>query len=426
MVHSIVEAVRCRLCESPALIPIISLGNQYVVDFVDSNDAEQVRAPLDLVLCDPSAGGCSLLQLKHTFSKDKLYRYYWYRSGMNKTMTDELQGMARLAEQMVHLRPGDAVIDIGSNDSTLLRGYATPNITTVGFEPARNIATQYGLEGVSKVILDYFNYPAWQREFGNRKARVVSAIAMFYDLDNPNSFVADIASCLAPDGVCLVQQNSLPAMIERNVFDNISHEHVCYYSLTTFMKLLNRHGLEVFDVEENNVNGGSMRAFIRHAGSATAPQSAGGADRVRALLEKEAGLGLDRKETYVAFADRITAIKEKLRTFLQGEIAKGKTVYAYGASTRGNVMLQFCDLDHRVITAAAERNPDKWGKKTVGTLVPIISEADARLARPDYFLVLPWQFLDEFIKRESEHFMRGGKFVVAMPDFRVIHGSEGV
>lgn len=419
MTYSVIEATKCRLCGFSVFLPILSLGNQYVVDFVDSDDAEQIRAPLDLVLCDPSRGGCALLQMKHTFSKEKLYSHYWYRSGMNKTMTDELRGLARLAEATVGLKAGDVVIDIGSNDSTLLRGYTTPGITTVGFEPAKNIATQYGIEGISKVILDYFNHSAWQKEFGERKAKVVTAIAMFYDLDDPNLFVSDIAKCLAPDGVCLVQQNSLPAMIERNVFDNISHEHLCYYSLATFQKLLERNNLEVFDVEENNVNGGSMRAYIRHKGSSV-PARVGGEARVQAMLAKEEKLGLDRTETYKAFADRINTIKTKLSSFVRSEIAKGKTVYAYGASTRGNVMLQFCDLDHKVITAAAERNPDKWGKKTVGTLVPIVSEAEARLAKPDYFLVLPWQFLDEFVKREEEHFARGGKFIVAMPDFKII------
>lgn len=189
------------------------------------------------------------------------------------------------------------------------------------------------------------------------------------------------------------------------------------------MNLLERNNLEAFDVEENNVNGGSMRAFIRHKGSVV-PEREGGMARVRAMLAKEEKLGLDRKETYQAFADRINAIKIKLSSFINGEIAKGKKVYAYGASTRGNVMLQFCDLNHKVITAAAERNPDKWGKKTVGTLVPIVSEAEARLAKPDYFLVLPWQFLDEFVKRESDHFSRGGKFLVAMPEFKIIDGSN--
>lgn len=421
MAYSLVEATSCRLCGASVFLPILSLGNQYVVDFVDSDDAEQTRAPLDLVLCDPSQGGCALLQMKHTFSKEKLYSHYWYRSGMNKTMTDELQGLAHEAEKLVNLKAGDAVIDIGSNDSTLLRGYTTPGITTVGFEPAKNIAMQYGMDGIGKVILDYFNHGAWQRELGEQKARVVTAIAMFYDLDDPNAFVGDIAKCLAKDGVCLVQQNSLPAMIERNVFDNISHEHLCYYSLATFQKLLERNNLELFDVEENNVNGGSMRAYIRHRGSVV-PVREGGKARVEAMLAKEEKMGLDRKETYQAFADRINTIKTKLSSFVQSEITKGKTVYAYGASTRGNVMLQFCDLDHKVITAAAERNPDKWGKKTVGTLVPIISEADARLAKPDYFLVLPWQFLDEFVYREREHFKNGGKFIVAMPEFKVIDG----
>ena len=411
----------CRVCGHGPLTDIISLGDLYVTNFVDTaTESEQVRSPLDVVLCDPATGGCGLLQLKHTFSADVMYRTYWYRSGINQTMRSELAGIAKKVEEIVPLAAGDAVVDIGSNDSTELRSYTVPGLKLIGFEPSKNLM-QYAEPGVTKVINDYFTHAGWSAYAGNAKAKAITAIAMFYDLDDPNAFVADIVKCLDDEGLFVVQQNYLPFMLRRNVFDNISHEHLEYYSLTTFKRLLDRHGLELVDVESNDVNGGSMRTYIRHRGKGTTLRIAeGGAERVARILADEEKEGLNDRATYTAFAARIDAIREKLHAFIAGEVAAGKRVYAYGASTRGNTLLQYCDLDHTLIVAAAERNPDKWGRKTVGTLIPIVSEEEARTAKPDYFLVLPWQFLDEFVKREAAYLSGGGKFIVPLPEFRVI------
>ncbi len=414
------EIHACRVCGFSPLEDIISLGNLYVTNFVDSPDAEQIRAPLDLVLCNKSAGGCGLLQLRHTFSQDHMYKQYWYRSGINRTMTNELIGIAQTAEKIVGLQQSDYVIDVGSNDSTLLRGYATGGINLIGFEPAKNLQP-YADPGVTKVIYDYFNYQAWKENFREAKAKVITAIAMFYDLDDPNTFLKDVVSCLDPEGVFIVQQNYLPYMIERNIFDNVSHEHLEYYSLITFIELLNRHNLEVFDIELNDVNGGSMRTYIRHKNSGSSIRMpVGAADRVKEILKKEANLGLEKKETYENFAERVQNIKKTLYEFIKKEVSRGKKVYAYGASTRGNTTLQYCGLDNKLIVAAADRNPDKWGRKTVGTLVPIISEEQARKEKPDYFLVLPWQFLKEFKEREREFLQNGGKFIVPLPELKII------
>jgi hypothetical protein len=414
------EVYRCRVCGFSPLEDIISFGNLYVTNFVASPEAEQIRAPLDLVLCNKSRGGCGLLQLRHTFSQDHMYKQYWYRSGINRTMTEELRGIAKIAEKMVGLKQGDYVIDIGSNDSTLLRGYPTEGVNLIGFEPAKNLQP-YAEPGVTRVIYDYFNYPAWKENFGEVKAKIITAIAMFYDLDDPNAFLKDIVSCLDGEGIFIVQQNYLPYMLERNIFDNVSHEHLEYYSLTTFKELLGRHNLEVFDIELNDVNGGSMRTYIRHQNlGRTIRESPGAADRVEEILKKEAGMGLEKKETYENFAKRVQNIKKTLYKFIKEEIAKGKKIYAYGASTRGNTTLRYCGLDYRLITAVADRNPDKWGRKTVGTLIPITSEAQARAEKPDYFWVLPWQFLKEFREREADYLKNNGKFIVPLPEFRII------
>lgn len=399
---------------------ILFLGDQYVVNFIDSLNQEQLKSPLELVLCNKNKGGCGFLQLRHTFSQSKMYDTYWYRSGVNKTMTEELTGIARKAESMTPLNPGDFVIDIGSNDSTLLRGFTKPELNLVGFEPAKNLMS-YAEPGVTKVINDFFSYEAWQKNFGSAQAKVITAIAMFYDLEEPNKFIKDIVQCLDQEGVFIVQQNYLPYMLERNIIDNVSHEHLGYYSLSTSKELLDKHGLEVFDIELNDVNGGSMRTYIKHKNSGkTIKINNEGAERIATLLKEEEKKRLSDKTTYDAFAKRVSAIKDKLYNFVKSEVEAGKKVYVYGASTRGNSLLQFCGIDHRLITAAAERNPDKWGKKTVGTLIPIISEEQARSEKPDYFLILPWQFISEFIKREEEYLKNGGKFIVPLPEFKII------
>ncbi|MDP2947281.1 MAG: class I SAM-dependent methyltransferase [Nanoarchaeota archaeon] len=412
----------CRVCGFKPLIPILSLGNLYMSDFVDdaSQQDENSKVPLELVLCNKKDGGCGLLQLKHTASHEAMYRNYWYRSGMNKTMTNELNGIAKKIEELVDLKSGDCLIDIGANDGTLLRGYSINGIKTIGFEPAINLM-KWAHEGTTRIINDFFGYHAWQKEFGDFKARAITAIAMFYDLEDPNTFVSDVVRCLDKEGVFIIQMSYLPSMLSQNAFDNICHEHLEYYSLLSLENLFKRHNLEIFDVELNNINGGSFRTYIRHKdGGKTVKISAGAEKRVKDLRKFEEDLGLDDKEIYEDFVKNIYTLRDQLVAFLKSEHEKGKKIYVYGASTKGNTLLQFYGLDYHIITAAAERNPDKWGKKTIGTLIPIISEEQARAEKPDYFLVLPWHFMEEFKEREQEFSKSGGKFIVPLPKFEIV------
>ncbi len=409
----------CRICGSKNLIPILSLGEQYVSNFVDFPTKEKLVVPLDLVLCDANSGGCGLLQLKHTASPETMYRNYWYKSGMNQTMKDALADITAKAKKLVKLVPGDVVIDIGCNDGTLLRSYGLSDITLVGFEPAMNLVDEAGI-GATKIINDFFNVRSFHNNFAGKKAKIITSIAMFYDLDEPNVFVSDIAACLDKDGVWIVQMSYLPLMLETNAFDNICHEHLEYYSLLSLENLLKRHNLEVFDVELNDVNGGSFRVYIKHAGSGKINAAPGAGERLAKQHEYESKLGLNNKKIYEEFSLRVKSIKDELIEFIKAEAAKGKKIYIYGASTKGNTLLQYCGLDASLIKAAAERNPYKWGKKTVGTLIPIISEEQARSEKPDYFLVLPWHFLKEFISREAGYLKNGGKFIVPLPEFKII------
>lgn len=399
----------CRSCGCTSLLKILSLGNQYVSDFVESETG--FRAPLELVLCDPGEGGCGLLQLRHTVDRNSIYRHYWYKSGINEAMVAHLSALARTAEERANLRKGDYVVDIGANDGTLLRAYSG-GIQTVGFEPAKNLVKEATV-GTSAIIDDFFSRAAWEGLVGDKRANVITAIAMFYDLEEPNTFVADLAHCLSQDGLCIIQQNYLPAMLERNAFDNVCHEHLEYFSLLSMEPLLSRHGLEVVDVEVNDLNGGSFRTYIMHKGDGN-PTSA-----VDMMRKEEAMLRLDTAEPHLEFAARVRENGEKVHNFIAQEVDAGRVVYAYGPGNRGNTTLQFYDLDHRLIKAAAERNPDKWGRKTVGTWIPIVSEEEARRARPDYFLILPWAFVDTFAKREREYLEGGGQFLVPLPEFRL-------
>jgi hypothetical protein len=407
------------VCDSTHLIPVLSLGEQAISDFIDGNaesPGSELTAPLALVLCDVDKGGCGLLQLKHTVDRRLLYRKYWYKSGMNDTMRTHLESIAKKAEKVAALSHGDIVLDIGCNDGTLLRGY-TLNLVRVGFEPTTNLLSEAGI-GTSLIINDFFNFEKFNHHYGGRRAKCITSIAMFYSVEDPNQFVSDVAKCLDPDGVWIIQMMYLPSMLNTNNFDNICHEHLEYYGLRSLQRLVERHGLSIVDVELNDIYGGSYRAYVRPK-SRGMPRSVAVLD----LDEFERKLDVEHRRVYDEFAQRIDRIRSQVVQFIEQEVRNGKKVYVYGASTKGNVILQYFGLDHKLITAAAERNPDKWGKKTIKTLIPIISEEQARKEKPDYLLVLPWAFIDEFRRREKDFLERGGKFIVPLPEFRILGKS---
>ena len=412
----------CRVCGSKKLSTVLFLGDQYVSNFVEGKENNSLKVPLELILCDSKE--CSLLQLRHSTSTTVLYRNYWYKSGVNKTMRDALAEIAEKAEKIVGLKTGDLVLDIGCNDGTLLRSYKKNGLKLVGFDPAKNLL-EFSTVGTTKIFNDFFNAKTFIEEFGEVKAKAITSIAMFYDLDDPNSFVADVVACLDAEGVWLIQMSYLPLMLEKNAFDNICHEHLEYYSLASLKNLLKRHDLEIFDAELNDVNGGSFIVYVKHKSSKKLKISKEAKSRIAQLEKNEKKLRLSEKKTYQDFAKRVNGLKKMAVDFISGEVDAGKIVYVYGASTKGNTLLQFYGLDNRLIKFAAERNPDKFGKKTVGTLIPIISEEQARRENPDYFLVLPWHFVKEFVFREADYLKNRGKFIVPLPEFRII-GKEAL
>jgi NDP-4-keto-2,6-dideoxyhexose 3-C-methyltransferase len=417
----VIVRTNCRVCQA-ALEPILSLGDHYVSDFPDPGAPEGTRAPLDLMLCTR----CRLLQLRHTVPAELMYRNYWYRSGTNATMRAALADIATKGEALAHVQPGDSVLDVGCNDGTLLGSLSTPRLFRIGFDPAENVAPT-ARAVADHVVIGFFGEESFKAEpaLAGRRPRLVTSIAMFYDLEDPQRFVRDVGAVMEPDGLWIVQMSYLPLMLRDNELGNVCHEHLEYYSLASFEYLLGLNGFEIVDVELNDVNGGSLRAYIRRQGAraeafADETYRILARGRVQELRAAETRMGLESRKPYDDFAFWVARIRDDVNAFVRTEVDKGRKVYVYGASTKGNTVLQYFGLDHRVITAAAERNPQKWGKVTVGTRIPIVSEEDARRARPDYFLVLPWHFLREFQERERDYLHAGGRFILPAPHFAVI------
>jgi hypothetical protein len=411
----------CRICASKALTPVLSLGDQYIAGaFADPSGKPPVqrKIPLDLVRCDPSQdqNACGLVQLKHSVPPNILYRSYWYRSGINQTMRDNLAGIAHHAEATVQLRSGDLVIDIGCNDGTLLKSYRTEGLRLLGFDPATNIVEYARAAGIP-VVGDFFSAANLRSVYPHEKPKVITSIAMFYDLENPHSFVQDIKSILHDEGIWILELSYLPAMLAMNSFDTICHEHLQYYSLAPMERLLAEHDLEVMDVVLNDMNGGSFRIIVGHAGKVQPAAEARA--RVQDLRLKEFELALDSDAPFAVFRNNIQKIKKDMQAFLKKARKEGKLVHGYGASTKGNTILQYCDITPDLVPAVADRNQDKWGSHTIGTNIPIISEEASRKLKPAYYLVLPWHFITEMKKRESEFLKRGGKFVLPMPSVHI-------
>ncbi len=400
---------KCRSCFSKKLINILSLGEQYLSDFTSANKKPK-KYPLDLVLCT----SCSLLQLKDTAPQSSLYtERYGYKSGINSTMKNELSEIVCRACDNVDVSGKNlTVVDIGANDGTLLSNYKN-NIFRIGIEPIKKFADE--CKKYSDVVInDFFNYKSYFKKLKNKKAQIITAISCFYDIDEPNKFLSDIVKILDKDGIFIIQQNYLVGMLKFNAFDNIVHEHLEYYSLMSLENLLEKHNLEVFNVELSKINGGSFRTYICHKNARSINNS------VVKLRKSEVRLNLNKKKIYEDFAKRVESNKNRLCKLILKLVKNNKKIFVYGASTRGNTLLQYCGLDSKLIKAAVERNSEKWGKKIASVDIPIISEGQARREKPDYMLVLPWFFKEEFLKREKAYLEDKGHFIFPLPKIRVV------
>ncbi len=400
---------------------MLSLGDQYIAGAFAEPDGEQPvarRIPLDLVRCDMTRNqdGCGLIQLRHTVPGAILYQSYWYRSGVNQTMTSNLHEIALRAEEIVKLRPGDLVIDIGCNDGTLLDGYTTSDLRYLGFDPSD--VGRYAVAKGYEVVHDFYSYEQLRLRYVDQQARVITSIAMFYDLEYPGAFVNDVARALADDGVWVVELHYLPTMLEMGQFDAIVHEHLEYYSLAVIERLLAEAGLGVVRAELNDINGGSIRLFIRRAGRFE--PEAEDQEAIQRLRIREFEMALDSPKPYEEFAAAAETVRDELAALCRKLAEAGKKIHVYGASTKGNTILQYAGIDSKMVSHAADRNPSKHGSETIGTHIPIISEESSREMQPDYYLALPWHFMSEFLDREREFLDRGGRFIVPMPSVRIV------
>jgi hypothetical protein len=403
----------CRVSGSPHLVPVLDLGVQSLTGtFPRSRDERVTAGPLELAWC-PESG---LLQLRHSYDPQEMYgENYGYRSGLNASMVSHLTEKVRYLERLVPLKDGDVVLDVGSNDATTLKAYSNRGIARIGIDPTgRKFAEHYTKD--IRLVPDFFSAAAY-RSVEKRQARIVTSIAMFYDLEAPVAFAREVESILADDGVWHLEQSYMPSMLRMNSYDTICHEHIEYYSLATLASIMQAAGLKVVDVIMNGVNGGSFAVTVAKVANRSVKPNAA---VIGWLLEQEERMGLKTPRPFRDFEERVFRHRQDLTRLIRSLRADGKTVLGYGASTKGNVLLQFCGLTDKDISAIAEVNADKFGRFTPGTGIPIISEAEARKIKPDYFLVLPWHFKEGILRREAEYLTGGGRMIFPFPEIEIV------
>jgi hypothetical protein len=334
---------------------------------------------------------------------------YGYRSGLNRSMTDHLQKKAGNIRNAISLLPGDLILDIGSNDCTLLSAMDGPGVQLAGMDPSGAKFQQYYPPHI-QLIPDCFSEARFRKEFGRRCAKVVTSIAMFYDIEAPLEFARQVHEILADDGIWVFEQSYLPQMLARFSYDTICHEHIEYYALKQIQWILDRAGLRAVDVEFNDINGGSFAVIAaRKASSVTENQAA-----VQQALRQEETADLGR------FREGVFRQRDVLNKYLADTRARDEKIFGYGASTKGNVLLQFCGITAEQMPCIAEVNSDKFGAFTPGTRIPIVSEEEARSMNPHGFMVLPWHFRDNIIARESRFLAEGGKLIFPLPNVEVV------
>ena len=406
---------KCRISQSPNLVTVLSLGEQYLTGvFPPTKNAEITKGPLELVWSPES----QLLQMSHSYDLDEMYgENYGYRSGLNQSMVQHLTNKIHHLEKKVDLFPGDCVIDIGSNDATSLKAYTTSGIKRIGVDPTGEKFRSYYTDDI-KLIPDFFPSQQVKNVVGSSKVKIITSISMFYDLEDPIAFAQSIHDNLDKNGIWHFEQSYMPSMLRLNSYDTICHEHIEYYSLYNIQYILERSDMKIIDVQMNGINGGSFAVTAVRKDSTIKANEV----LINWLFEQELKMGFDTPKPFRDFESRVYKHRESLKTLVESLSADGKRILAYGASTKGNVVLQFCGFTEKDIHAVAEVNADKFGCFTPGTNIPIVSEQDAIKMKPDYYLVLPWHFKDGIVRREQEFLSRGGKLIFPFPEIEIIGG----
>jgi len=408
----------CRICGSKSLKKVIDLGSQYLQgSFVKPGKEMPSNRKIDctLVRCNPEEdeNACGLLQMEHSVPPEILYYAYWYRSGTNNTMRDHLKGIADSVRELKN-KQNASVLDIGCNDGTLL-SYYPDEFEKYGIDPS-DVAQEVK---IAKVVQDIFPSEKLFQLLEGKQLDVITSIAMFYDLESPVDFVKGIKRFLSSNGIWIFEMSYMPRMLELDSYDTICHEHLEYYSLAVLERVCSIAGMKIFKALFNDINGGSIRCYATHNENSTYDVKTN-FTFINEIRQREFDLELDTDKPYTSFQKRIEKLKDELYDLLVKFKKKGKKVHIYGASTKGNTILQWCNIDHKLIDYAAERNPDKFGASTLGTNIPIISEEESRAMEPDYYLVLPWHFKEEFLEREKEALEKGTGFIFPLPAIEVV------
>lgn len=410
----------CRVCHSPSLTPVIDLGSQYLQNVFLKKGVPPPpmrNIPLSLVFCNPAKdeNACGLLQTEYTVPPKILYSTYWYRSGTNKTMRDHLKSIAQTSVMMIR-KKNATVLDIGCNDGTLL--YCYPNsYKKYGIDPSNAVKE---IKGKSiKIVQDTFPSAELKQKMKKRMFDVITSIAMFYDIENPIDFVKEIRELLSPKGIWIFEVFYMPDMLSLTAYDTICHEHLSYYSLAVLEYIVARAGMKIIRVAKNDINGSTIRCFVTHIDNFDFKKYES-SESLHDMRQAEFDLGLDNPIPYLKLQEKIVKHKEDLSVLLKNLKRQGKRIHTYGASTKGNTLLQFCGLDNSIIDYAADRNHDKDGATTLGTNIPIISEEKSRSMKPDYYLVLPWAFRQEFLKREAKTIERGTCMIFPFPTIEIV------
>lgn len=404
---------KCRVCDNSKLKTVLDLGEQELTGvFPKDKDTKLTQGPMQLVWCSE----CGLLQLAHSYDLDEMYgENYGYRSGLNQSMVKHLSDKIYQLERIYKPKDNDIVLDIGSNDATTLKAYKTEGLRKIGIDPTGKKFHQFYTNGI-ELVPDFFNAKNYRKIFGDEKAKIITSIAMFYDLESPVDFVKDIESVLSEDGVWHFEQSYMPSMLRLVSYDTVCHEHLEYYSLSVIKFILNKAGMKILDVQMNAINGGSFAVTAAKKSSKLKPNNA----IINWLLEQEERMGLNTITPYNEFEKKVLRHKEDLKRLIDVLVDDGKTIMGYGASTKGNVVLQYCDLTNNKIQAIAEVNPDKFGAYTPKTLIPIMSEEEAKSLNPDYFLLLPWHFKTGILEREQDFLQKGGKMIIPFPEIEIV------
>ncbi len=401
---------QCRNCRSNKLIKLFSLGNLCFTGKFSSPKDNIKKKPVTVVLCK----SCELVQLAHNYNLKYLYGPdYGYRTGINKTMTEHVKKITKILAKKTSLKKNDLVLDIASNDGTLLNSYKK-NVIKFGVDPVLN-KYRKNYKKIKYSVSGFFS-ASKVKEKTKKKFKIISALSVFYDLLNPNKFLKDVKTLLLPEGIFLLEFADLASIIKYKMFDTICHEHLEYYSSKVIINLVKKNNLRVFDIKRNFINGSSKQYYICHKNSKIKSKS----KIIKQTLMYESKLKLNKLKTFQDFIRKINLLKNRLINKIKYIRKNNQNIHCYGASTKGNVLLQYFNIDNKKISFAAERNQNKYGLVTPGSKIKIISEENSRKMKPDYYLVLPWHFKKEILKREKNTLRKGTKFIFPLPKFEII------